>query len=55
LELHKVTQFLAELEQSRPLSKFGEAVWYATVEKVTIILEGKIVFKLRDGSTAEHQ
>ena len=46
----RVTQFLAELEQSGPLSEFDEGAWYAAVEKVTVGADGEMMFAFRYGS-----
>ena len=45
-----ILRCLAELEQNGPLNEFDEAVWYATVEKVTVGTDGGMTFMFRDGS-----
>ena len=44
-----ILRFLADLEQAGPLAEFDEALWHATVERVTIGRR-EAIFKWRDGT-----
>lgn len=45
-----VLRFLEALEQGGLLTDFDEALWYITVDTVTVHSEHEIVFAFKDGT-----
>ena len=49
----ELDKFLRWLSKAEPLTAFDEGLWNITVESVTVQADGKMRFRLRDGSVVE--
>lgn len=48
---HKLESFIRNMESREDaLDEFDERLWFTTVDKVTVLPDGKLVFKFKDGT-----